>query len=310
VLPQAELVVLYGESGSGKTFMALDLVMAIVTGSPWRGRKTKQGRCVYIAAEGAGGFRNRIQAYVADKQLDASTLDMGVIHAAPNFLLKEDALDVARSIGKCAVIVVDTWAQTTPGGNENSGEDMGKALAHCKGLHRATGAVVILVHHAGKDATKGARGWSGLRAAADAELEVVRSGDARAMRLSKQKDGEDNTVWGFKLETVSIGMDEDDEIITSCVIRETEGGMPGPQLVRKLGAVATVANAVIQEFALAQNSGIELEEVIKETAKRLPEPKEGKRDTRKQLAKRAIVEQLCTGDDAPYFLEDGCLSVV
>jgi RecA/RadA recombinase len=310
VLPKAELVVLYGESGSGKTFMALDMVMAIVTGSPWRGRKTKQGRCVYIAAEGAGGFRNRVQAYVSDKQLDMAALDMGVIHAAPNFLLKEDALDVARSIGKASVIVVDTWAQTTPGGNENSGEDMGKALAHCKGLHRATGAVVILVHHAGKDASKGARGWSGLRAAADAELEVVRSGDARAMRLSKQKDGEDNTVWGFKLETVNIGIDEDDEAITSCVIRETEGGMPGPQLVRKLGAVATVANAVIQEFALAQNSGIELEEVIKETAKRLPEPKDGKRDTRKQLAKRAIVEQLCSGDDAPYFLEDGCLSVV
>jgi hypothetical protein len=309
VLPQAELVVLYGESGSGKTFMALDLVMAIVTGSPWRGRKTKQGRCVYIAAEGAGGFRNRIQAYVADKQLDASTLDMGVIHAAPNFLLKEDALDVARSIGKCAVIVVDTWAQTTPGGNENSGEDMGKALAHCKGLHRATGAVVILVHHAGKDATKGARGWSGLRAAADAELEVVRSGDARAMRLSKQKDGEDNTVWGFKLETVSIGMDEDDEIITSCVIRETEGGMPGPQLVRKLGDVEKVVNSVIQEFAQAQNTGIEVEEVIKQAAELLPEPTDRKRDTRKQRARRALAA-LCDGDDAPYFMEDGCLSVV
>jgi RecA/RadA recombinase len=309
VLPKAELVVLYGESGSGKTFMALDMVMAIVTGSPWRGRKTKQGRCVYIAAEGAGGFRNRVQAYVSDKQLDMAALDMGVIHAAPNFLLKEDALDVARSIGRASVIVVDTWAQTTPGGNENSGEDMGKALAHCKGLHRATGAVVILVHHAGKDASKGARGWSGLRAAADAELEVVRSGDARAMRLSKQKDGEDNTVWGFKLETVSIGIDEDDEAITSCVIRETEGGMPGPQLVRKLGDTEKVVNAVIQEFALGQNTGIEVEEVIKQAAELLPEPTDRKRDTRKQRARRALAA-LCSGDDAPYFLEDGCLSVV
>lgn len=310
VLPKAELVVLYGESGSGKTFMALDLVMAIATGSEWRGRRVKQGRCVYIAAEGAGGFRNRVQAYATDKQIDMATLDIGVINAAPNFLLKEDALDVARSIGRASLVVVDTWAQTTPGGNENSGEDMGKALAHCKGLHRATGAVVLLVHHAGKDSTKGARGWSGLRAAADAELEVVRSGDTRAMRLSKQKDGEDNTVWGFKLETVNIGMDEDDEIITSCVVREAENVLPGPQLVKKLSTVAKVANDVIQEFALAQNSGIELEEVLKEAARRLPEPKDGKRDTRKQHVKRAIMDQLCSGDDAPYMLEEGCLSVL
>ena len=302
VLPMAELVVLYGESGSGKTFMALDLAMAITTGQPWRGRKVKQGRVVYIAAEGAGGFRNRIQAYATDKQLDLSGLDFGVIHAAPNFLLKEDALDVARSIGKASVIVVDTWAQTTPGGNENSGEDMGKALAHCKGLHRATGAVVILVHHAGKDASKGARGWSGLRAAADAELEVVRSGDARAMRLSKQKDGEDNTVWGFALETVNIGIDEDDEVITSCVVRETEGGLPGPQLVRKMGDVEKVVNTVIQEFAQSQNSGIEVEAVILEAIRKLPEPEDRKRDTRRMRVRRAL-ESLCDGDTAPYFLE-------
>ncbi|CAB4124512.1 Primase, C-terminal 2 [uncultured Caudovirales phage] len=310
VLPMAELVVLYGESGSGKTFMALDLAMAITTGQPWRGRKVKQGRVVYIAAEGAGGFRNRIQAYATDKQLDLSGLDFGVIHAAPNFLLKEDALDVARSIGKASVIVVDTWAQTTPGGNENSGEDMGKALAHCKGLHRATGAVVILVHHAGKDASKGARGWSGLRAAADAELEVVRSGDARAMRLSKQKDGEDNTVWGFALETVNIGIDEDDEVITSCVVRETEGGLPGPSKVRRdLGEVEQIVNDVVQEFAKDQTSGIEVGEVLKAAALKLPAPMDGKRDTRKQRAERAL-KALCKGDDSPYFWEDGCLSIV
>lgn len=310
VVPKAELVVLYGESGSGKSFMALDMAMAIATGQPWRGRKVRQGRVVYIAAEGAGGFRNRVQAYVTEHQLDASAIDIGVINAAPNLLLKDDALEVARSIGRADVVIVDTWAQTTPGGNENSGEDMGKALAHCKGIHRATKGVVILVHHAGKDATKGARGWSGLRAAADAELEVVRSGDVRAMRLSKQKDGEDNTIWGFKLETVNIGMDEDDEIITSCVVREAEPVLPGPQLVRKLGPVGHMVNSVIQEMAQAQTAGIEVEAVLDETIKRMPEPEKGKRDTRRQVARRALLG-MCEGDDAPYMLEDdGTLGIL
>jgi len=53
VLPQSELVVLFGESGSGKSFVALDLSMAVARGAPWRGHRTKQGRVVYIAAEGS-----------------------------------------------------------------------------------------------------------------------------------------------------------------------------------------------------------------------------------------------------------------
>lgn len=60
------------------------------------------------------------------------------------------------------------------------------------GLTRATGATVVLVHHAGKDTSKGARGWSGLRAAADAELEVVRSPEGRLLRVTKQKEGSMN----------------------------------------------------------------------------------------------------------------------
>jgi hypothetical protein len=50
---------------------------------------------------------------------------------------------------------------------------MGLALSHCKHIYEVTGAIVLLVHHSGKDAAKGARGWSGIRAAADTEIEIV-----------------------------------------------------------------------------------------------------------------------------------------
>lgn len=312
VLPEAELVVLYGASGSGKTFMALDMAGCIARGLPWRGKKTKQGRVVYIAAEGAGGFRNRMQAYAQHHAIELDDLNIGVINAAPNFLEKIDALDVARSIkasGGADVIVVDTFAQVMPGGNENAGEDMGKAMAHCKGLHRATGAVVVLVHHAGKDASKGARGWSGLRAAADAELEVVRAPTGRVMRLSKQKDGEDELEWGFDLEVVQIGVDEDLEAITSCIVIEAAVPAVGGVASRKLGPVEAVVNAVIQEFAIAQTSGIEVGPVLAETVKRMDPPADGKRDSRKQRARRAL-EALTVGDDAPYWIaDDGCITI-
>ncbi len=303
VLPQAELVVLFGESGSGKSFVALDLAMAIALGLPWRERRVRQGRVVYIAAEGAGGFRNRCVAYAAAKTPHAldPAIPFDVIPDAPNLLLKDDALAVAKAIGRADVVIVDTFAQVTPGGNENAGEDMGKALAHCKGIHRTTGALVVLVHHSGKDASKGARGWSGLRAAADAELEVIRQPTGRMMRTSKQKDGDDGLAWGFGLDVVTIGVDEDGDPITSCVV--VDQALPVAGLARVLGPTETIVNAVVQDFAGAQSAGIEVNAVVTEAAKRMDSPEKGKRDTRKQRALRAL-RALCTGDGAPYGLDD------
>lgn len=309
VIPRAELVVLFGESGSGKSFVALDLASCVARGVPWRGRRVKPGRVVYIAAEGAGGFRNRVVAHLQQHQLTAADIPrLDIIDAAPNFLLKDDALDVARGIGRADLVIVDTWAQVTPGGNENAGEDMGKALAHCKGVHRATGATVLLVHHSGKDASKGARGWSGLRAAADAELEVIRLATGRLLRTSKQKDGDDGLEWGFGLDVVEIGRDEDDEPITSCVVVEQE--LPQAKVLRTLGPKEVIVNEVLQEFALVQTTGIEVTAVITASVAKMPPPEAGKRDTRKQHARRAL-ESLCAGDDSPYWLrDDGTVDVV
>lgn len=304
VVPQAELMVVFGASGSGKTFAVLDIVGAISRGVPWRGKRVKQGRVVYIAAEGAGGFRNRLKAYAQQHSITLADIPIGVIADAPNLLLKPDALDVTKAIkayGGADVIVVDTFAQATPGADENAGQDIGKALAHCKGLHRATGALVILVHHAGKDLSKGARGWSGLRAAADAELSVERLATGRVLRTTKQKDGDDGLEWGFDLEVVPVGIDSDGDQVTSCVVVEAQ--VPSSQALRRpMGAIEKAVNEVIQEFAQAQTTGIEVGAVIAEAVKRLPEPEDGKRDTRKQRVRRAL-SMLCEGSDAPYWLD-------
>jgi hypothetical protein len=293
VLPRAGLCVLYGESGSGKTFMTLDLALAVAMGLPWRERRVRQGQVVYVAAEGAGGFRNRVVAACRHRSLNPGDVPIGVINAAPNFLLKDDALEVVAAIkawGPCSIVVVDTLAQVMPGANENAGEDMGKALAHCRGIHRATGALVILVHHSGKDASKGARGWSGLRAACDAELEVTRGPQGRALRVSKQKDGEDGLSWGFGLEIVPVGQDSDGEIITSCIVTEQATPEVG-NLARPLGAKEAIVNQVIVEMAQSQTSGIEVDAVIVEAASRMPAPTDGKRDTRKQHAQARAGER-------------------
>jgi len=153
-----------------------------------------------------------------------------VIADAPNLREPKDAAALTHSIIRWVqdrkepvdVVVIDTLSATTPGGNENSGEDMGLVLSHCKLLNKATGALVVLIHHSGKDSTKGARGWSGLRAAADAEIEIVRNGDYRTASITKMKDGTDGGVYPFKLKVIELGVTADGEVESSCVIEHVD----------------------------------------------------------------------------------------
>ena len=56
---------------------------------------------------------------------------------------------------------------------------MGQIIAAAKELQTFVGGLVVLVHHTGKDASKGLRGHSSLQAALDAAIEVRRDGDNR-----------------------------------------------------------------------------------------------------------------------------------
>lgn len=227
VLPRADIGMIYGAPGSGKSFLAFDMAAAIARGIDWCGAKVKQGRVVILAAEGGGGYGKRVQAYCRQYDIDAASLDIGIINARPNIMEVDEVREIAKAIkasGGCAVLIMDTLAQVTPGANENSGEDMGRALAHARVLAEVTGAMVVLVHHSGKDQSKGSRGWSGMLGAVDVEIAVIRDEDRnyREFRVTKQKDGEDGLRHAFKLDVVTLGEDADGDKITSCVVVFTE----------------------------------------------------------------------------------------
>jgi len=299
ILPKAEMGVLFGDSGSGKTFKVLDMAAAIAQGVEWRGHKVTQGRVAYIAAEGAGGFRKRLQAYAHHHGVSLEDMPIGVIPAAPNLLQKADALDIAKAVlhwGGADLVIIDTLAQTTPGGNENSGEDIGKALAHCKGIHRATGALVLLVHHSGKDTTKGARGWSGLRAAADVEMEVSRFENDRVLTLTKQKDGEDGIEFGFRLHQVLLGEDEDGEEITSCVIEHTSAVDKSQRAVKKepKGNIEKMLLRLFKDMMNLADGTAKETELVESAVDQMP-MEEGKRDRRRERVMRALESLLSSG---------------
>lgn len=305
VLPQAGLAIVYGESASGKSFFCLDMVASIARGQSWREHKTRQGRVVYVVAEGAGGFRNRVQAYATQHSIALADVPLGIIAGAPNLIERKDAVALAKSVlasGGADIIVVDTLAQTTPGANENSGEDMGKVLAHCREIHRVTGALVLLVHHSGKDTSKGARGWSGLRAAADVEIEITRNESLRTARVTKQKDGEDGAHWNFTLEPVTLGMDEDDDLITSCVVNYDVPQEAFTTTKKEpKGPVQQLVMAVFMELSQDQSAGIEVEAIAAEVIRRSA-------DKGKTRRKDSVIRSIEGMAEEGFFdIVDGCI---
>lgn len=307
VIPKAELVIVYGASGSGKSFWTLDVAASIARGEDWRGRRVRKGRVVYVAAEAARGMRKRLEAYARARCADWGGVDFGVVASAPNFLKLDDVVDLAAQVelaGGADLIVIDTLAQTMPGGNENASEDMGRVLAHAKTLHRMTGATIVIVHHSGKDQAKGARGWSGLKAAADAEIEITRDpSGARCALVDKLKDDADGSQMWFRLEVVEVGKDADGEPVTSCVTVDAQPPV-GVGITRKLGEVQALVVQVVGEIAAFQSAGIEVDAVVAEVARRMPAPASPSvRDARTANARRAL-RSLCEGDDPLYRIAD------
>lgn len=218
VVPEGELIVIFGPSGCGKTFLTLDLLMSIAQGRDWFGHKANPGRVVYVGAESAFGVKKRLVAYAKRHAIDLATIPFDIIPDCPNLLNNIDGSLMAGMIGRARVVVIDTFSRVMPGGDEKEGKDMGRAIAECQKIHQATGALIVLVHHTGKNVDQGARGWSGLKGACDTEISVEATPEGHVATITKQKDGEVGERYGFTLCQIELGIDEDGDPITSCVL--------------------------------------------------------------------------------------------
>jgi hypothetical protein len=293
VIPDSDLVLIIGPSGCGKSFLALDMAGAVALDQPWRGRRVRAGRVGYIAAEGSGGFRNRLLAYTRSRALPDGKVGLAVLPDAPNLMQKEDVRQVimaAQQLGRLDVLFVDTLAQVTPGMNENAGEDVGRVLGHCKALRKHTGATIVLVHHTGKEVDRGARGWSGLKAAADAEITVNADQFGRRAVITKMKDGIDNVELPFKLNVVEIGRDEADEAIDSCVVEhlETSQARKEPN-----GEVQRLVWRAAHDLVLLGDDSVPMAALIENAVSQMAHDP-ARRDRRREIATRAV-QQLAEG---------------
>jgi uncharacterized membrane protein len=156
LIPAGQPAVLYGDEGTFKSFLALDLACSVATGLPWLGRTCKQGYVLYIAGEGAEGMGPRLAAW-RRKHGFPQTLK-GISFQSQSIALPRgevvDALieRVQHAFGAdAALIVVDTLTRCFGEGEASLREpdDMQKFIPLVDRLARETGATVLLIHHTG-----------------------------------------------------------------------------------------------------------------------------------------------------------------
>ena len=155
-----------GASGAAKTFFTLDAALKVAGGSEviW-GRRAQCRGVVYVAAEDADGCRARVRAWRRTKGskaaesgrrlpfklvpealnlLDATSVDDFI---AATTLVADQWQDAGCPLG---LICIDTFSVCIPGGDENNGADMSRALEALYRISRELDVLVVVVAHFGK----------------------------------------------------------------------------------------------------------------------------------------------------------------
>lgn len=260
VLPARGLAAIAGPSASGKSFLAFDLAAAIARGERWFGQRVEAAPVVYAALEGEAGYKLRAQAWEVHHGQSLPSDDRLQLLVNDPFKLTEpqDVEDLAAEVPAGAVVIVDTLNRAAPESDENSSRDMGLILEAAKRLQALTGGLVVLVHHTGKDESKGLRGHSSLFAALDAVVTVSRDGDRREWKMGKSKDGADGEAHTFKLQVETLGFDEYGDPLTSCVVMPTNEPPKEPK-GKRMGE----CEGAVLEFLASRPGGVRKGDVTK-----------------------------------------------
>ena len=242
MIPKRSITLLYGDGGTGKSLLSLQLAAAVATGGMWLGHQLKQGRAVFPSAEDEeDDLHRRLSDIIADmgcrfadlhnltyRSFVGEDATFAQIEApgrplVPTELCQE--VEELLSVQKPELLVLDTLADLFPG-NENDKAQVRQFMNILKGLaFRHDCAVVLLAHPslsgmASGMGTSGNVAWSGSsRARLYFERVTNHEGkedneDARVLRTMKAnhgpKGGEIRATWRngvFKMDAQESPLD-------------------------------------------------------------------------------------------------------
>jgi hypothetical protein len=178
--------------------------------------------------EGAQGFKNRAEAFRQAKlsEADCASPAFYLMAASVSLVADHEAMirDIRKQLGgRLPVVVCLDTLNRSLAGSESSDEDMAAYIRAADTIRDAFDCLVLIVHHCGHDGNR-PRGHSSLMGALDIQIAVSRDGsDNIIAELELSKDGEVGLQFVSRLVQRDIGVDEDSDAITSCVVEAVEG---------------------------------------------------------------------------------------
>lgn len=256
ILPVNSFATLIGPFASLKSFLALDFSLCIAYGREWKGRTVRQTGVLYVAGEGTGGIGRRIAAWRAVHGLeDASApfrllpLGVNITDEAQVRRLISTARAAAAAEGQpIGLVLIDTLARAMAGADENTAQDMGRAIRGLDEVRVEGECTTLTVHHMGKDKERGSRGSSALPGAADTEITVEREGNALTVRVTKQKEDDEGEPIVLEARKVALDGSEPVDGQPSSLVLIESGNGPAPAARRNLTGDQQTALRILHDI--------------------------------------------------------------
>jgi hypothetical protein len=260
LIPRVGLTVVWGPPKCGKSFWAFDIMMHVALGWKYRDRRVHPGPTVYCAFEGQTGiearaeaFRQRFLAETADKvafYLQPMTLDLVRDHSALIAAIKDHLGD-----NKPVAVTLDTLNRSIRG-SESSDEDMTAYVNAADAIRAAFDCAVIIVHHCGIEGNR-PRGHTSLTGAVEAQLAVRRdTANNVIVTVEHMKDGPEGDVIISQLERVSVGLDDDGDEISSCVVIPVDGPIKDTSDRKKLSPPQVLATRALADLVAETGTAV------------------------------------------------------
>jgi hypothetical protein len=244
LLPYEGLAFIGGQSGSGITFIAVDLSVALASQTPFFGRAIIDRIGVaFIAAEGVAHLGNRLRASADARGVKIDSLPIAWRGDAPVLRTANDVNAVAVELRqmnfflrarygvRLGVTILDTVAATFDLEDEDNNSEVAKAIRNMRWIGSRFGGLMIPIHHYGKTAATGLRGGSAWRAGADVVISVIadrkeHTGEVtgRELAVAKAREGIEGPIATFTLKWVELGTDDDKSPFGTCIVVPGEGG--------------------------------------------------------------------------------------
>ena len=185
--------ILGGEPKCGKSFLALQIGVAVASGAPCLGRFTvpRPGRVLVFPAEDALHIvRHRLDTLCSTADLELADIDIQVI-TAPRLRLDLDAdrQALAETVAhhRPKLLVLDPFVRLHRV-DENASQQIAPLLAFLRELQRRYNLAVLVVHHARKGAAnsragQALRGSSEFHAWGDSNLYLRRKGETTTLTV-------------------------------------------------------------------------------------------------------------------------------